>query len=130
MKKITGSITYGSDHPTPDNFRDSNPWTIELRYDGRKMTTPFYTGSALGEPSLADVMECLASDASTVENSRGFEDWAEDLGYDTDSRSAEATYQACVKQTDKLRRLLGSDFEEIVFTDEDTMRKYVKEPNQ
>lgn len=71
------------------------------------MTVPFFTGPALGEPSIADVVECLISDASSADQT--FEDWCGDYGYDTDSRKAGATYKAVVKQTAALRRLLGAE---------------------
>lgn len=105
MTKITGDVTL-TDATIPDSFpRGSNAWRVELRYQGRSMTVPFYTGPALGEPTVADVVECLISDASGADQS--FEDWCSDYGYDTDSRKDEATYKAVVKQTRELRRLLG-----------------------
>ena len=59
-------------------------------------------------PELVDVLDCLAGDSATVENCRTFEDWAGELGYDEDSRSAERTYRICEKQSKDLRFLLGS----------------------
>lgn len=56
-------------------------------------------------PDPADVMDSLRSDASGTEES--FEDWADGLGYETDSRSAEATYRACVDTARQLRAGLG-----------------------
>ncbi len=68
-------------------------------------------------PELVDVLDCLASDAASVENCRMFEDWANEMGYDEDSRSAERTYQICEKQSKDLRFLLGSRkvFEALLF---------------
>lgn len=40
-----------------------------------------------------------------------FEDWADDLGYNTDSRKAEAIFRACVDSTMTLRTMLGERFE-------------------
>lgn len=66
-------------------------------------------------PTASEVLDCLAMDASGVESTGSFESWAEDLGMDTDSRSAEASYRATVAQTDKLRKLLGSmDFRVLI----------------
>lgn len=45
-------------------------------------------------PELADVMASLVGDAQGIEG-RTFEEWASDYGYDTDSRKAHATYEAC-----------------------------------
>ena len=74
------------------------------------MTVYFSQGSAhKKKPTLAEVLDCLASDASGVDNVRSFEDWASEYGYDTDSRRAEKTYRICQKQTASLRHLLGCD---------------------
>ena len=82
------------------------------------MTVPFYTGPGWSrEPDLDDVMECLCSDAVGVINATCFEEWADDLGFDSDSRRAEATYRQVQRQTEELRRLLGDDFERIVLSD-------------
>lgn len=74
------------------------------------MTVYFSQGSAHKKnPTLAEVLDCLASDASGVDNARSFEDWANDYGYDTDSRKAERTYHICEKQAQDLKALLGQD---------------------
>lgn len=58
-------------------------------------------------PTVADVLDSLAMDASSIENSRDFEEWADDGGYDKDSRKAEATYNECKRQTRELELFLG-----------------------
>ena len=58
-------------------------------------------------PAASAVLDCLAVDASTVEYCRSFEDWCAELGYDSDSRRAEATYRACVAAALKLEGWLG-----------------------
>lgn len=57
-------------------------------------------------PRLADVLYSLASDADAID-AGGFEQWAGDLGYDTDSRKAEAIYRQCLETALKLRSALG-----------------------
>lgn len=47
------------------------------------------------QPDLVDVIYCLTSDANCVRYGQSFEDFASELGYDEDSRSAERTYNAC-----------------------------------
>lgn len=72
--------------------------------------TYFSRGSSLtGPPDLPTILNCLASDASGIENAKSFEDWAAEYGYDTDSRKAEKTYQLCQKQAEELKDLLGTD---------------------
>jgi hypothetical protein len=58
------------------------------------------------QPNALDVLHSLAMD-SDVLDAGGFESWASDLGYDTDSRKAEQTYRACLDLALKLRAALG-----------------------
>lgn len=58
------------------------------------------------EPKLTDVVHSLIMDASVLD-SGGFEDWAAELGYDTDSRKAESIYRECLEIALKLRAGLG-----------------------
>ena len=57
-------------------------------------------------PKDADIIHSLVMDASVLD-SGSFEEWASCFGYDTDSRSAEVTYNACLQQALQLRRLVG-----------------------
>lgn len=54
----------------------------------------------------ADVVHSLLSDSDALDY-KSFEDWAPSLGYDPDSRKAEAVYQACLKIGLALRNSLG-----------------------
>lgn len=58
-------------------------------------------------PGCAEVLDCLASDASSADSS--FEDWCAELGYDTDSRKAYSTYQACLGIANQLKGFLSPD---------------------
>jgi len=60
-------------------------------------------------PELDNVLDCLRSDSECWENSRNFEDFCSELGYDTDSRKAESIYKACGEIAKELKFLLGSD---------------------
>jgi len=80
------------------------------RGNPRSMHVYFSQGSAHTKaPTLAEVLDCLASDASGIENALSFEDWANEYGCDTDSRKAEKTYHICQEQAEDLRNLLGRD---------------------
>jgi hypothetical protein len=104
-----------------DNHWQHNAYKVRLTYQGRTMTVPWRQGLGIErEPNAEDVMEALLSDAAGFDNARSFEDWAEEYGYDTDSRKAEKLYRAVKAQTDKLARLLGDDFERMVFPPIDT----------
>lgn len=73
------------------------------------------TGRAIGfgagrlaAPAATDIMYSLCLDARALD-SACFEDWAADHGYELDSRSAEATYRACLEIALQLRAMLGSN---------------------
>lgn len=56
-------------------------------------------------PHVADLLNSLILDSSAVGQS--FESWCSELGYDSDSRKAEATYRACQQNADKLARIFN-----------------------
>lgn len=88
----------------------THPYKVTLRLGRRSLTVPFFMGSACSsEPTAADVLGCLVSDARVAEGT--FEGFCADFDYDTDSRKAEATYKACVKTAPRLRKFLGDSFE-------------------
>ena len=61
-------------------------------------------------PTLCDVLSCMAADdAASYENAGSFEDWAQEYGWDTDSRKAEKVYRAVKRQAEQLKRVLGAD---------------------
>lgn len=49
-------------------------------------------------PDAADILGAYARDFIDAHRAGCFEEWAGELGYDTDSRSAEETYQTCLNQ--------------------------------
>lgn len=57
-------------------------------------------------PLLRDILYSLISDSDVIDYA-GFEDWAGNFGYETDSRKAEETYKACMDIALKLRALIG-----------------------
>ena len=63
-------------------------------------------------PDAASVLDCLLSDASSAEST--FEDWCSDLGCDSDSRKALATYLECQKVARQLRDFLGAKLTEYM----------------
>lgn len=77
----------------------------------KSMTLYFSQGPACDTPTVADVLNCIQSD-NTGEQT--FEEWCGDLGYDTDSRRALATFQACVDQERKATRFLGSEYRRLL----------------
>lgn len=86
----------------------------------RRLIVYFSQGSAHTEPpSAADVLNCLASDASAIDTSPTFDDWCVEYGYDTDSRKAERTYKQVQAQAKRLRRFFDMDeYEELLWETE------------
>lgn len=97
----------------------------------RQLATDFHMGRGHGKPvkrsdglvirvippkpDAAEVLDSLRSDAQSVDCARDFEDWASDLGYDTDSRNAHAIWLACMELGRKLRFFLGAAaYEELM----------------
>lgn len=90
-------------------------WEIENGYPGTWPTIPGSNPQPIRaakatviQPELADVLSSLVMDAGVLD-SGGFECWAEDFGYDTDSRQAEATYKACLEIALKMRTAIGDE---------------------
>jgi len=81
-----------------------------IRKGAKQMSLYFSQGSAhVKDPTLEDTLESLSLDGSSYDNSRGFEDWAAEYGYEPDSRKAEKIYKAVKRQQDQLERLLGEE---------------------
>jgi hypothetical protein len=99
-----------------------NPVRLDLLTCRRLTTQQFKQREQLkqskpNEPVLADVLYCLVSDAQSVTYASGFEDWAADMGYDDDSRKAEAAYRACQDCYFALRQLCDLDEMSELFQD-------------
>lgn len=87
-------------------------WCVRLRQGRRQFTTYFSMGCGHNgkKPTIEPVLECLASDCTE----ETFEEWAQDLGYDRDSRKALATYTTIQRQTKRLARFLGPAFDRLL----------------
>lgn len=119
---ITASVKFVRDDTEYGDGGDGHPyewdhrvWSVTLRTEGRRMQTRYMTGTGYkGEPTAETVLGSLLSDAGTVDYSVDFEDWAANLGYDTDSRKAERDYRATVRQTNRLKRFLSDRYDEFL----------------
>ena len=63
-------------------------------------------GAPIPHPKMYDVLGCLLSDADVL-NYPCFEDWAENYGYEVDSRKAEKIYKDCLELGLKMRVMFG-----------------------
>jgi hypothetical protein len=121
--RVRMDVAYANDNP---NMHADAEWSVSathyrciLKVGRRRMTVPFSQGSAITrEPTAEDVLDCLASDASGIENEQ-FEDWCANYGYDPDSRKAERTFNICTKQATQLANLLGGrPYHELLYETE------------
>ena len=88
------------------------------QYRKERLTTYFSKGYGHNgaKPTAEEVLDCLASDAGTVENTPDFEDFCSEFGYDSDSRKAEKTWKAIQHSASRLRNFLGDDlFDRLVW---------------
>lgn len=117
--KVKASVDYADSNPNMADSNNMNHYKVTLRMNGRQMTVPFSQGYGIKhEPTAADVLDCLASDAAGFQNTRSFEEWAAEYGYDTDSRKAESTFRNVKRQTEKLMNLIGDHFDRLVWDTE------------
>lgn len=64
------------------------------------------TNKPIPPPSIADVLYSLIQDASAIDYAT-FEQWAQDMGFDADSRKGETIYRACLQTGLALRAAVG-----------------------
>jgi hypothetical protein len=124
-RDIAAFVEWADGNP---NINDMGPgarhFLVKLRrtVGGRKlvMPVPFSQGGAYTEePTAADVLDCLAMDAASYDNARNFAEWAADMGYDEDSRTAARLYRAVKESREKLFAFLGpASYEELLYKTE------------
>ena len=117
---IEFDFTVAEENPNMDGIPEgSMHYLCTFSLAGVTMDVPFSMGPALcRDPELGEVLDCLLADAWGLANSRSFEDWAAELGYDEDSRKAEKTYRAVERQTRQLREFLGNHWEDFMGCEE------------
>lgn len=65
-------------------------------------------GDKLPPPTMDDVLFSLLMDSSAMDYAT-YEEWANEMGYEQDSRKGEAIYHQCLKIALKLRAIIGND---------------------
>lgn len=112
-QKITANVQPADRNPHMDEDAryPMDHWRVVLQRPGKRLTVYLSKGQGHhGKPAEAgEVLDCLAYDASGVENSSSFDDWCREYGYDTDSRKAHRTYMVCKRQSERLRQFLGDE---------------------
>jgi hypothetical protein len=118
MKKTTTNplgitITYSwrRHNPNMPNSENMDNWHVTLHNPNNKRTMTVCFSKGYGHkgahPTANEVLYCLVSDSDCMDYD--FEEWAENMGYDPDSRKAEKTFNVCKRQTEKLIKFIDSE---------------------
>lgn len=115
---IKMSVERADSNPHMPDSRDHimDHWKCTLQWRRKRLTVVFSQGEAFGgkEPDINSVLKTLIDDAASFESAAGFENWAAEYGYDSDSRKAEALYKAVEHQVHRLERFLGELYNSLV----------------
>ena len=93
-------------------------YRADVVYNSERKSFEYSQGSSLNLPTVADVVSCLMTDASSVsgydDSDCGFEAWCDDMGYDSDSRKAHRSFMACHETRNFFHRILTTEeFDEL-----------------
>jgi len=122
--KIKADVKAGTKVATKGWQETATGYKVKLTFEGRSITVNFWCGSLCAKPTAFEVMYCLVSDASYADYS--YEEWAESIGYDVDSREAEKTYKACIAQTKRFKKFMLDSFDDVVYLDEDELKEWIE----
>ena len=114
MKSILKEIEIESEYIgnaawRPFSSHRSDKWEVSLYRGENKIFVEFHLGEGCEgrEPELKEVIYALLNDSYA--GSIRFEDFCSEFGYDTDSRRAFATWEACKVTREKLGKLFSPD---------------------
>ena len=108
------TATYqGKNSPARPDFPGSYHWAAAFGKGAAVEAFDYFMGAAHVDeagapaaPCACEVLYCLVHDAEAL--GMTFEEWANELGCDEDSRSAARTYNACREEGEKLARVFTS----------------------
>ena len=108
VKLLINSVNYGK------HFQDDREsryiFNCTIKRNGKQYTFNFGQSIAQGsnEPTMYDILTCLEK-----YESRDFEDFCSNYGYDNDSIKALNTYKAVSREYKAVNRLFGDIMEEL-----------------
>lgn len=110
---MTVDILAGPDYAVDEDGWEHHSYDIQLN-NPELGTTMIICGYRYGtgithtpDEKPEEIIDSLISDTWGYENADGFEDWAGEYGYDTDSRKAERIYEAVKKQAGEFLDFIG-----------------------
>ena len=92
--------------------RDGYAWTVTVAYDGRTATFDYYTGSLIGEPDAADILDALVRDRGTFYDYPDALALVEEYGYDPGE--ARKIWAGITENAAKLDALAGDAIGDLV----------------
>lgn len=113
---VADAWSKGARHWVCTIVRGGGDYQGGIRQACREFAIQYSQGSAHKDaPTLADVLNCLRSDAEC--GSESFENFCSDCGYDPDSRKAYGIWEACKDSRAKLAALLGPKALRVLLSD-------------
>jgi hypothetical protein len=93
-----------------DDSRPVNHFIVTFKKAGKKMSLDFFDSihnfqKGVTELRAYDALTCCSSELHCPDT---FEDFCSEYGYDNDSRSAEKTFRALKKMSDKLQKFFDN----------------------
>lgn len=104
-------------NPNMPTWTDARHYQVTLiNKEGKQFSIPFSMGSAHKLPPTAeDVLDCLASDSSFIENSENFHQWKNELGYES-NKEAKNSYLTWKTNSVGLKVWLGvENYETLLY---------------
>lgn len=84
-------------------------YTLSRVGNDNKIKGYYSQGEAIkGTPRVTDIVLAMLMDTQGIADT-SFDMWCGDFGYDTDSRKALNTYQACMKEYGQIKSLFSSE---------------------
>ena len=93
-------------------WKDANHFKCTLKNGNKSISIYYSQGYGIkNEPELESVLNSLKIDFL---DEMSFQDFCLDFGYPTDSISALKTYKACLKNTDKVKKLFNGSLDNFL----------------
>lgn len=115
-------------NPNIPDWKNADHWEVVLNITGKGLYEPELTtyysmgkGHKGKKPTMEQVLDTHALDATGYEDSNSFEEWATNNGYNTDSRNAEKIYKLVEQKAKELKRFLGKEAYESLLRDTERM---------
>ena len=119
IKFSATEITRRPDSLMTDMPRGTRHWLCALKREGASYELCFSQGPGIKRnPTKSDILNCMASDCSTVDQVADEFDFMHEFGYE-DEEQARLVWEAILEQREGMERLLGKEIlEELMYETE------------